>query len=127
MLRGVQHILHRNPAAHLIVLGDMNADPFTNRGSNVKWLKGLVSGEDGLRVLQRPSGVAVTRPTASSHVDNIVMSQKTLEKVRGQLKYYSSNDVHDPSSSRIPSDHVPLMVELACRISSGRQRSKETQ
>jgi len=127
VLRGVQQVLHRNPRAHLIVLGDMNADPFTEKGSNVKWLRGLVSGEEGLRVLQRPSDDAATRPTSSSHVDNIVMSQRTLEKVRGHLKYFSGNDVHDSLSPRIPSDHVPLMVELACRISSGRQRSKETQ
>jgi len=127
LLQDVQQIKSTSGEALIVVVGDMNADPFTKKGSNITWLKWLTSGEEGLRVVQRPDDSAVTRPAKGAHIDNILTNAQAMKKVRGPLVYFMNNEIDDMASERIPSDHVPIMAELACRRAGTRVRSKETQ
>ena len=110
--------------AAVIILGDMNADPFTNKGSNRKLFPTLLACPR-LHLIARPDASRHTRPAKESHIDNILCSEHARRLVSSELQYFDFQDIKFTRAK--PSDHIPIGLVLKCSSVWGRPRSSVTQ
>lgn len=108
----------------IVILGDMNADPFTKRGVNVAALRLLTSAPQ-LELLVRPSPDKCTRPKTQRHIDNVVASRPALDKLAGALEYVALDTEHQIRT--LPSDHLMLIASFAAHPATPRHLHYRTQ
>ena len=110
--------------AAVIILGDMNVDPFANKGSNRNLFPTLLACPR-LHLIARPDASRHTRPATESHIDNILCSEHARRLVSSELRYFDFQDIN--STRAKPSDHIPIGLVLRCSTVQARPRSSITQ
>ena len=110
--------------AAAVVLGDFNADPFANKGSNHKIFRSLLASPR-LCLIIRPEASCVTRPSSNSHLDNILCTDQARQWISSDLRYFDFRDIK--GTRAVPSDHIPIGLSLRCSTARSRPRSDVTQ
>jgi hypothetical protein len=105
--------------ARVIIMGDWNYDPFSEKGKNKVACKKLMI-HPRLALLRRSSSSDCTRPAASTHIDNLLISKSVGVKTTSPIFY-----LHIPPHGRTPSDH--LLLGFRSSRSGRRKRMRTTE
>ena len=116
LLNDVETIVTRFPHAYIVLTGDFNADPFTNKGKNMKYMRRLMSSQH-LVLVQRPGPKHFTRPEGKSHIDNFLLSKNAWRRICSTIEYASIQGERET-----PSDH--LLIRIRFPASGRKPRSK---
>ena len=101
--------------SNIIILGDMNGDPFQRKGTN-KSILPLLFSDPRLALVPRPNDQSFSRPASRSHLDNIVVSQCLIAKIVDEMEY-----INVVAEKKTDSDH--LMILTATRIEGKSRRN----
>ena len=88
----------------IIILGDMNGDPFQRKGTN-KSILPLLFSDPRLALVPRPSDKSFSRPQSKAHLDNIVVSAELRTNIVAEIEY-----VNVVAEERKDSDHMMIVI-----------------
>jgi hypothetical protein len=106
LLDNVSAITKETPHIFILITGDFNADPFANKGKNLKQFRRLMTSPH-LVLVQRPNTLSYSRPAGKSHIDNVLLSKNAWDRIASEIEYAQVCD-----SRRVPSDHLLLIVRF---------------
>ena len=106
---------------HIVIIGDMNADPFLRKGINVAALRKLLATPQ-LIVIEKAQASSFTRPASMRHIDNAVVSRSAASRLAGPLEYFSLE-----AYRRLPSDHLGIVLSTSLDSATPRLLNFEVQ
>ena len=106
LLDTVEKIVRESPHAYILITGDFNADPFANKGKNIRCMRRLISSQH-LVLVQRPGPNHFTRPEGKSHIDNFLLSKNAWSRICDTIAYATIQGERGR-----PSDHLLISIRF---------------
>ena len=113
----VKDVKHLPEGSSVIILGDMNGDPFQRKGTNKSVLP-LLFSDPRLTLVPRPNDSSFSRPESKAHLDNFVVSSNLMRRIVTEIQY-----INLKADMKEDSDH--LMIILSTKAGEAPRRSPE--